>query len=109
MSETYTYFRDLASEVEPPTDGTLSRTLLNTDQIKVVLFGFAAGQELSEHTATMPTVLQFVSGEAAVKLGEDWVDAKAGSLIHMPSGLTHAIRATTAVVMLLILLKSAGK
>jgi quercetin dioxygenase-like cupin family protein len=57
----------------------------------------------------MPAVLQFVSGEAAVKLGEDWVDTAAGSLIHMPSGLTHAIRATTAVIMLLILLKPSGK
>jgi quercetin dioxygenase-like cupin family protein len=109
MRETYAYFRDLGSEVEPPVDGTLSRTLVNTEQIKIVLFGFAEGQELSEHTASMPAVLQFISGEAAVKLGDDWVEAERGSLIHMPAGLPHAIRAKTPAVMLLLLLKSAGK
>jgi quercetin dioxygenase-like cupin family protein len=109
MSDTYSYFGDLAEEVKPPVDGTLSRTLVNTDCVKIVLFGFAAGQELSEHTASMPAVLQFVSGSAAVKLGDDWMETKAGSLVHMPSGLPHAIRAKTAAVMLLMLVKPARK
>jgi hypothetical protein len=47
----YTFFADLAAKVQPPSDGTLSRTLYQDDRLKVVLFGFAAGQELSEHTA----------------------------------------------------------
>jgi quercetin dioxygenase-like cupin family protein len=109
MTDNYTYFRDLADEVKPPADGTLSRTLVNTECVKIVLFGFAAGQELSEHTASMPAVLQFVSGSAAVMLGDNWVEAEAGSLIHMPAGLPHAIRAKTAAVMLLMLLKPACK
>ena len=91
MDSTFTFLRDLAAEVELPRDGTLSRTLLNNEQVKVVLFGFAAGQELSEHTASMPAVLQFISGEAALKLGNDWHDAQPGSFVHMPAGLTHAM------------------
>ena len=106
MEIDYTFLQNLASEVELPRDGTLSRTLVNTDHVKVVLFGFAAGQELSEHTASMPAVLQFLSGEAAVKLDKDWVEAQAGSFVHMPAGLNHAIRTKTPVVMLLLLLKS---
>ena len=109
MNQAYLFIPDVAREVEPPADGTLSRTLLDTDHVKVVLFGFAAGQELSEHTASMPAVLQFYSGEAAVKLGDDWVDATAGSMIHMPAALSHAIRAKSPTVMLLLLLKSAKK
>jgi quercetin dioxygenase-like cupin family protein len=87
----------------------LSRTLVNNDRVKIVLFGFAAGQELSEHTASMPAVLQFISGEAAVKLGDEWIDATANSLVHMNAGLVHAIRAKTPTVMLLLLLKSPEK
>lgn len=107
MDDQHLFLRNLATEVELPRDGTLSRTLLNNNQVKIVLFGFAAGQELSEHTASMPAVLQFVAGEAAVKLGDDWVDAQAGSFIHMPAGLIHAIRTKTPVIMLLLLLKTA--
>ena len=105
MLDAYTFLADLGREVEPPQDGTLSRTLLNDDRVKVVLFGFAARQELSEHTATMPAVLQFISGEAAVKLGNDWHDARTGSFVHMPAGLPHAIRTKAPTVMLLILVK----
>jgi len=105
MADSYTFLEDLAREVESPRDGTLSRTLLNDDRVKVVLFGFSAGQELSEHTATMPAVLQFISGEAAVKLGSNWHEARAGSFVHMPAGLPHAIRTKAPTVMLLILVK----
>ena len=51
---TYTLFRDLAQEAVPPQDGILSRTVFQDDKVKVVLFGFAVGQELSEHTAAKP-------------------------------------------------------
>lgn len=108
MDSSYLYFPDLSQAISFPTDGTLSRTLLNNDSIKVVLFGFDSDQELSEHTASMPAILQFVSGEAAVKLADDWVQARPGSFVYMPAGLNHAIRTKTPVVMLLVLLKSAA-
>jgi len=47
----YRFIADLRAEAQVPPDGILSRTLHNDEQLKVVLFGFAAGQELSEHTA----------------------------------------------------------
>lgn len=101
----YTHFLDLAQEAQPPADGILSRTIYQDDQIKAVLFGFAAGQELSEHTATKPAMLHFVQGEATVGLGEDKQDARPGTWVHMTPGLKHSIQAKTPVVMLLVLLK----
>ena len=101
----YTHFLDLAAEAEPPADGILSRTLYQDDQVKAVLFGFAAGQELSEHTASKPAMLFFVQGEASVGLGDDIREAKAGTWIHMPPLLKHSIKTRSPVVMLLILLK----
>ncbi len=47
MSTGYTYLADVVQEVQPPADGTLSRTLHQDERLKAVLFGFAAGQELS--------------------------------------------------------------
>jgi quercetin dioxygenase-like cupin family protein len=101
----FTMFLDLAKEVQPPDKGILSRTLFSDDRLKAVLFGFAQGEELSEHTASMPAVLHFLRGEAKLTLGDDKLEAKPGSWVHMAKGLRHSIQATTPVVMLLLLLK----
>jgi quercetin dioxygenase-like cupin family protein len=87
---------------------TLSRTLFQDELLKVVLFGFSAGQELSEHTASMPAIMHFLTGESDVTLGPDRVAANAGTWIHMAPQLPHSIRAKTSVVMLLSLLKNAS-
>ena len=105
MTTSYTHFTDLAQEVQPPDKGILSRTLFNDDRLKVVLFGFAQGEELSEHTASMPAVLHFLQGEAKVTLGDETVNAKTGTWVHLAKGLRHSIQAKTPVVMLLLLLK----
>ena len=105
MTTPYTHLANLAAEIEPPADGTLSRTVYQDERLKAVLFGFGAGQELSEHTASVPAVMQFLSGEADVTLGGDIVAAAAGAWIHMPAKLPHAIRAKTPVTMLLLMLK----
>lgn len=103
----YTHISDLAKEAQPPAQGILSRTLHNDEQLKAVIFGFAQEEELSEHTAAMPAVLHFLQGEAKLTLGDDVIDARAGTWVHMPTGQRHAILAKTPVVMLLLLMKQA--
>jgi quercetin dioxygenase-like cupin family protein len=105
MTAAYTHFGDLATEVQPPDKGILSRTLFNDDRLKVALFGFAQGEELSEHTASMPAAIHFLRGEATVTLGDSIHEAKPGTWVHMTAGLRHSIQAKTPIVMLLILLK----
>jgi quercetin dioxygenase-like cupin family protein len=107
MTTTYTHFSDLAKEVQPPDKGILSRTLYSDDRLKAVLFGFGQGEELSEHTASMPAVLHFLQGEAKLALGDDTVEARPGTWVHMPAGLRHSIQAKSPVVMLLLLVKEA--
>ena len=105
MSHNYTHIVDLAKEVETPEEGILTRTLFNDDDVKAVIFGFGQGEELSEHTASMPAILHFISGEATLTLGDETVEAQPGTWIHMPANLQHSVRAKTPVVMLLLLLK----
>jgi quercetin dioxygenase-like cupin family protein len=105
MSE-YHYLADLAALMgDAPQDSIVSRTFLDTDRLRAILFGFAPGQELSEHTASMPAVLYFISGEARLTLGGDEQQAAAGTWAHMPANLSHSIRAETPVTMLLLMLK----
>jgi quercetin dioxygenase-like cupin family protein len=105
MTTTYTHFSDLAKEVQPPEKGILSRTLYNDDRLKAVGFGFAQGEELSEHTASMPAILHFLRGEARLTLGDDDLEAGPGTWVHMPRGMRHCVQARTPVVLLLLLLK----
>lgn len=105
MTAPYTVVHDLAHQLEPPVDGTLSRTIHQDERLKAVLFHFSAGQELSEHTASTPAVMHFLEGDADVTLGGDVAVASAGTWIHMQAQLPHSIRAKTHVVMLLLLMK----
>src|SRR5215813_11598359 len=105
MTMTYTHISDLAKEVQPPEKGILSRTLFNDDRLKAVVFGFGQGEELSEHTASMPAILHFLQGAAKLTLGDDQVEATPGTWVHMPTGLRHSIQARIPVVMLLLLMK----
>jgi len=93
----------LADETKFAANGIVSRTLLRTATSRVVLFGFAEGQELSEHTSTQHAVIQVLSGECELSLGGKPHLAKAGDLIYMPPNLPHAVRATTQLSMLLTL------
>lgn len=109
MSPTYAMIDDVLGQIEIPRDGTLSRTVHHDEQLKVVLFAFAAGQELSEHTASTAAILHFLAGEAELTLGPDRKVVGAGAWIHMPPHLPHSVRARTDVVMLLTLLKGNGR
>ena len=105
MSTPYTHIIDLAKEVEPPEEGILTRTLFNDDNLKAIIFGFGQGEELSEHTASMPAILHVIQGEASLTLGADPIEAQAGAFVQMAPELKHSVQAKTPVVMLLLLLK----
>lgn len=83
-------------------DSIISRALAGAGPFKTSIFGFAAGQELSEHTSVRPAMLYFVEGEATVTLGDQTFEAKAGTLVAMEPNLSHGIVARTPTKMLLI-------
>lgn len=104
----YTYFADVTKELEIPKDGILSRTIYSDDSVKAVLFGFDAGQELSEHAASVPAIVSIVKGEVDFTLGGDKLEMGAGAWLHMPANLPHSLKAKTPLVMLLLLEKAAN-
>jgi quercetin dioxygenase-like cupin family protein len=106
MSETYNFISNMKDMIpDIPVDGIISRTVHDDEGIKVVLFGFAEGQELSEHTASQPAMLTFLSGDAELILGDDPFTAEPGTWVYMPAHLPHSVQATTTVLMMLVLLK----
>lgn len=97
----------LAAETQFAANGIVSRTLLKAPNARVVLFGFAEGQELTEHTSTQQGLVQVLSGECEFSLSGKVHALKAGDLLFMPANAPHALKATTQFSMLLTLLKPA--
>ncbi|MBI1877310.1 MAG: cupin domain-containing protein, partial [Chloroflexi bacterium] len=99
----YHYIANLLEQVpDIPLDSIISRTFYSDAQMKAILFGFAAGQELSEHTSAQTAILHFIQGEADLTLGSEKMVARAGAWVHMPPQLPHSIVAKTPVLMVLL-------
>jgi quercetin dioxygenase-like cupin family protein len=93
----------LSAETRFAPNGIVSRTLLRTSHSRAVLFGFAEGQELTEHTSTQNALIHILSGECEFSLAGNSQSLKAGDLLFMPANLPHAVRATKQFSMLLTL------
>ena len=100
----YEVIESLTKSVDIPKDGTLSRTIHRDDHVKIVLFGFAGGQELSQHTASVPAIIEIVLGDVRVTLDGAEKELSSGSWVFMEANLPHAVYARTDVVMLLTML-----
>lgn len=98
----------LAEETKFAPNGIVSRTLLNTPNSRVVLFGFAEGQELTEHISTRQALVEILSGECDFFLAGERHSLKTGDIVYLPPKLAHAVRATTQFSMLLTLSQPAA-
>ncbi len=105
MVENYEFFKDITSEVGAiPAGSILSKALTTTNKVKVTIFGFDTGQELTEHTAAYPAILHFLQGDADLTLGEDKLQVTTGSWAYMPARMPHSLVAKSPVTMLLIMI-----
>lgn len=95
---------ELVDAIQP--ESITSRTFHKDDTLKAILFGFDAGQELSEHTASVGAVIQIVQGDATVTLGADTHELTTGAWVHMPPRLEHSITAKTPLLMLLLMVEN---
>lgn len=95
----------LAAETQFAPNGIVSRTLWHSPNGRMVLFGFDAGQELTEHTSPHHATVHILSGRCEWKLGEETRTLEAGDLVYMPPQLPHAVKALERFSMLLTLVK----
>lgn len=84
---------DVAALVEVAPDSTVSRTVLKAEGSRVVLFSFDAGQELTEHTAAVPVLLQALDGSFEITAAGRSVTLQPGGLVHLGRRTPHAVLA----------------
>lgn len=95
---------DLRALIDVAPDSTVSRTALRGQGARVVLFAFDKGQELTEHTAAVPILLQVLDGSLRITADGQSVLLAPGGLIHIDARAPHAVTALEPSRMALIML-----
>ncbi|MER3555836.1 MAG: cupin [Meiothermus sp.] len=104
MTLSYPRLFDLRQATFDPGEKPASRILCSEEGTRVVLLSFGAGQELAEHSAPRPAILQIVDGEGWFELGDEQIGAHPGTWLRLPAYTRHAVRAKTPMTLLLTLL-----
>lgn len=95
---------DLASLIQVNPESTVSRTVLRAEGVRVVLFSFDAGQELTEHTAAMPVLLHVLDGRLDVTAAGRTVELVPGGVIHLGTRCPHSVVAKEPTRLVLTML-----
>jgi quercetin dioxygenase-like cupin family protein len=91
--------------ITPAEHGIASRVLAKNGGGSVTLFAFADGEGLSEHTAPFDALVLVLDGTLLLTIGGQAVQAAAGVIVRMPAGVPHAVEASSAARMLLVMLR----
>ena len=94
---------DLESMIQFAGGGIVSKSIVESERLGFMLFCMEAGQQMSEHTASVPAAIYVVRGAASVRLGDETHQARAGSFFYMPAQLPHAMVAEEDLVFLLVM------
>jgi quercetin dioxygenase-like cupin family protein len=97
---------DLQAMTEVADKGIVSKSIVENEHHKLIHFTFAPGQELSEHTASVPAAIQILEGRGMVVLDGTAHEATPGMLFYMPAEMRHAVRASEDLVMLLTMFRT---
>jgi quercetin dioxygenase-like cupin family protein len=95
----------LVELVDVAAEAIVSRVLMRSAGGSVTLFGFAGGQELSEHTAPFDAMVQVIDGRLEVTIDGVPMSVGPGEVVVMPANLPHALRAATDSRMILVMIR----
>jgi quercetin dioxygenase-like cupin family protein len=95
----------LADLIAPTERGVASRVLAKNGGGNLTLFAFDAGEGLTEHTTPFDALVLTLDGALTLTIGGQPVTATPGTIVRLPANVPHAVDATAASRMLLIMLR----
>jgi quercetin dioxygenase-like cupin family protein len=95
----------LVDLITPTEHGIASRVLVRSGGGSVTLFAFAAGEGLTEHASPFEALVLMLEGTLILSIDGQAVEAGPGDIVRMPANVPHAVDASTASRMLLIMLR----
>ncbi len=97
--------RDVCPVVET---GIVSKTLLDTNAVKVVEFAMDADQELSEHTSPYLTIIHMIDEHLNLVVDGQGFDLGSDGWLVIPAARSHALVAREPTCFLLTLVKESA-
>ena len=104
----HTAIGDATAAVTVQEGAVVSKVLHRDEDLDVTVFGFDAGEGLTEHRASRPAIVQVLAGRMRFTADGEELDAAPGFWLHMTAGTPHALVALEPSLMLLTLLRSTG-
>ena len=95
---------DIASAIDIQAGAVVSRVIFHDERTEVTVFGFDAGEGLSEHQASRAAIVQVLKGRLEVSAEGELLDAGPGFWLHMNPGTPHSLTAREPTIMLLTLI-----
>lgn len=95
---------DVAMDLDIPNEGILSKVLYKDDTVRLVGFAFDAGQELTEHTAARPIIVQVISGSVDFVVDGETQRMGPASWCYLDASVPHSVLAIEPSRLLLTLL-----
>ena len=95
---------DVVAEVDIQPGAVVSKVIHRDEVLDVTVFGFDAGQELTEHRAARAAVVQVITGRLRFTVDGQELDAGPGFWLHMAPETPHALVASDPTIMVLTLL-----
>ena len=97
---------DASAAVAIQQGAVVSRVIHRDEDLDVTVFGFDAGEGLTEHRASRPAIVQVLSGRLRLTADGEELDAGPGFWLHMAPGTPHSLEAAEPTLMLLTLLRA---
>ena len=96
---------DAAAAVAVQPGAVVSKVVHRDERLNVTVFGFDAGEGLTEHQAAQAAVVQVLAGSLSFTADGEEFDAGPGFWLHMSPGTPHSLVAKEPTLMLLTLVR----
>ena len=100
--------RSIGGAVEAPEQGAASAKVYDGADMTLAVIALASGAELGEHTSRWPVALYVLEGAGRASVGGAEVGLLPGTWLRVEPGAVHAVKATSAMKVALMLIKTPG-
>ena len=97
---------ELKQSIDYSAGSTVSKIVTKNQCGSTTLFSFDKGQNLSEHTAPFDAIAIILDGKCEISIAGKPNSLSEGQMIIMPANIPHALEATEAFKMMLIMMKA---
>lgn len=99
---------NLADAIAVSQGGIVSKPIIDTGALKLILFAMDSGQQVSEHRSPFPATAQVIDGEIDFTVAGQTHAMKTHDWLYMPPDAPHDLVARRPTKFLLTLFKGAG-